>query len=113
MLQRYFSVVFEELLQAVGCIRFHDVGQRLARGLLLAHDRAPTAALPLTHRILAETLGVQRVAVTLAALQLQEDGIIRYSHGRITIIDRTALEAAACECYGASIGNLTSLWPRL
>ncbi|MFE8071346.1 Crp/Fnr family transcriptional regulator [Marinobacteraceae bacterium S3BR75-40.1] len=105
ILQRYFSVVVGELLQTVGCIRFHNVGPRLARGLLLAHDRAPTAALPLTHRILAKMLGVQRGAVTLAALKLQEDGVIRYSHGRIAIIDRTALEAAACECYGTSIGN--------
>lgn len=112
ILQRYFSLVVGELLQAVGCIRFHDVGQRLARSLLLAHDRAPTATLPLTHRILAEMLGVQRGAVTIAALKLQQSGVIRYSHGKIAIIDRTALEAAACECYGASIGNLESIRSR-
>lgn len=78
----------------------------MARDLLVYHDRVEAGDLPLlTHQLLAEMLGVQRGSVTLAAARLQRDGIIRYSRGRIAILDRQGLEAAACGCYRASIEN--------
>lgn len=99
ILQRYMYVVLSELSQKTGCIHFHDVGRRLARELLLAHDRARGDHLSLTHMRLAEMIGVQRGAVTIAATRLQRDEIIRYSRGKIFILDHKRLEAASCGCY--------------
>lgn len=110
ILQRYLYVVLAELSQTVGCIHFHDVGKRLARGLLLAHDRARTDHLLLTHQLLADMLGVQRGAITLAAIKLQDEDIIRYSRGKISILNRRKLEAASCGCYGASIEHYASIF---
>ncbi len=109
VLQRYLYFSITERSQTTGCIRFHDVGKRLARGLLQAQDCATTERLSLTHQRLANMLGVQRGAVTLAALKLQREGIIRYSRGRIAILDRKGLELAACGCYRASIKNYASM----
>lgn len=105
ILQRYLFVVLTELLQTTACIRFHDVAQRLARQLLLAHDHAGTDHLLLTHQRLADMLGVQRGAVTIAAVKLQQQGIIHYSRGKIAILDRQGLEAKSCECHAASLKN--------
>lgn len=113
ILQRYLYVVLTELSQSAGCVRFHDVGSRLARALLLAHDRVSADDLPLlTHRLLADRLGVQRGSVTIAAAKLQRRGIIRYSRGRIAILDREGLESAACGCYRASIEHYQAMFPR-
>ncbi|WP_404367389.1 Crp/Fnr family transcriptional regulator [Marinobacter sp.] len=109
VLQRYLYVVIEELLQTTGCIRFHDVGKRLARGLLLAHDRACSDHFVLTHLVLAEMPGVQRGAVTIAAAGLQRAGIIRYRRGKISILDRKQLEATACGCYRARTENYAGI----
>ncbi|MFN2328547.1 MAG: Crp/Fnr family transcriptional regulator [Chromatocurvus sp.] len=112
VLQRYLYVVMAGLSQSIGCVRFHDVGSRLARALLLAHDRVSADDLPLlTHKLLAEMLGVQRGSVTIAAARLQRRGIIRYSRGRIAVLDREGLEDAACSCYRASIENYDSVFP--
>lgn len=105
VLQRYLYAVLEELSQSKGCVHFHDVGKRLARGLLVARDRARADHLSLTHQMLARMLGVQRGAVTIAAIKLQRDGIIRYSRGKISILDHKALEAASCGCYSANLEN--------
>lgn len=104
------DTVLAELSQRTGCIRFHDVGERLARGLLQTHDRIQTDYLPLTHQLLANMLGVQREAVTLAAIKLQRENVIRYSRGKIFILDRARLEAASCQCYGVSIENYRSIF---
>jgi len=109
ILQSYLYVALVELLQTISCTRFHEVAKRLPRALLLAHDRSQTNCLPLTHLLLAEILGVQRGAVTIAAVKLQRKGIIRYSRGKITIVDRKGLEAKSCRCYQASIENYASL----
>lgn len=109
VMERYLYVVLAELSQNAGCIQFHNVGKRLARGLLLAHDRAQTDDLPLTHQLLADMLGVQRGAVTIAAIKLQREGIIRYRRGRISILDRKRLEASACECYRVSCEHYASM----
>ncbi|SFR61674.1 cAMP-binding domain of CRP or a regulatory subunit of cAMP-dependent protein kinases [Marinobacter daqiaonensis] len=108
ILQRYLHFALTEILQTAGCVRFHDVRMRLARALLLAHDRAQTDQLPLTHLLLAGMLGVQRGAVTIAAAKLQRAGVIRYTRGKIAILDRPALEAASCGCYEASLENRAS-----
>ncbi|MGM0632896.1 MAG: Crp/Fnr family transcriptional regulator [Pseudomonadota bacterium] len=104
ILRCYLSFVIEGLSRSTGCVRYHDVGSRLARELLLYHDRILTDDLPLLiHRVLAEMLGVRRSSITVAASRLQRKGIIRYGRGMIRILDREALEAAACGCYQASI----------
>lgn len=109
VLQRYLYVVLTELSHTTGCVRYHDVGKRLARALLLAHDRAQSDNVFLTHTLLADMLGVQRGAVTIAATKLQREGIIRYSRGKISILDRQRLKAASCECYRTSIENYAGI----
>jgi len=93
---RFFIV---QTLQGVACNGLHNVRQRCARWLLMAHDRAGTNSFALTHQFLAELLGIQRPSVTLVARSLQHAGLIRYRRGTITIVDRKGLERAACECY--------------
>lgn len=88
-----------QLSQTAGCIHYHEVGQRLSRWLLIMHERTDADDLHFTHQSLAKILGVQRSAVTIAAGELRRDGIIAYSRGRVTILDRHALAAASCGCY--------------
>lgn len=89
----------DQLSQTAGCIHYHEVGQRLARWLLVAHDRAHADSMHLTHQSLADILGVQRSAITIAAGELRRNNVIAYSRGRITVLDRAALESASCNCY--------------
>jgi CRP-like cAMP-binding protein len=77
----------------------HPVEERLARWLLMTHDRVDGDDLLLTQQILSEMLGVRRASVSVTAGALQRAGLIRYSRGRVTVRDRAGLEAAACECY--------------
>jgi CRP-like cAMP-binding protein len=95
----YVYAYHEEVSQSVACNRMHTLEERLARWLLMTHDRLETETLPLKQRFLSYMLGVHRPAVSLAASALQKAGIIRYTRGMITILDRSALEDAACECY--------------
>lgn len=83
------------------CNRLHTIDQRLAKWLLLAHDRVQGDEMPLTQEFLSIMLGVRRAGVTVAASLLQESGVIRYRRGRLMILDRAKLQAAACECYDA------------
>ncbi len=112
VLQRYLYLLFSELSQTAGCIHFHEVERRLARGLLHAHDRDQADQLHLTHQRLAKMLGVQRGAVTIAACKLQREGIISYSRGKISILDRKRLEASSCRCYDASVANYAAILSR-
>lgn len=112
ILQAYLCFVLAELSQAIGCVRYHEVSGRLARALLLAHDRVVADDLQLlTHRLLADMLGVQRGSVTIAAARLQRAGVIQYSRGKIAVLDRERLEAAACGCYRAGIENYARQLP--
>ena len=107
MLSNYVFVSLSQLAQAAVCARFHEVEPRLARWMLLSHDRAEGDRLFLTHQHLAGVLGVQRSAITIAAGTLQQRGLIRYSRGEIQVIDRRGLEATSCECYAAQVREYT------
>jgi CRP-like cAMP-binding protein len=98
---RYTEMVWAEAQQNAACNAIHDGSSRLCRWLLQCADRTGSEQLLLTQEFLAEMLGVRRTTVTLLAQELQKRGILRYSRGRITILDRAALESCACECYGA------------
>lgn len=99
VLNRYLYVLIGQLSQGAACTRFHEVEPRLARWLLMTHDRSRTNHLLLSHAFLADMLGVRRSAVTIAAGALQRRNLIRYSRGSINILDRKGLEGASCECY--------------
>ena len=99
-LHRYAQALFTLAAQTSGCNRVHAMGQRCARWLLMVHDRVERDEFELTQAILSQMLGVRRATVTEAALELQRAGAIDYSRGRITVVSRARLEAAACECYG-------------
>ena len=97
-LGRYVYVMME---QSAACLRFHLIGPRLARWLLMSQDRSGSDSFRVTHEFLAYMLGVRRVGVTTAAGALQTEGLITYRRGAVTILDRTGLEATACGCYAA------------
>ena len=99
VLSRYLYMRLVELSLVGGCIRYHQIEQRLARSLLLAHDRAQADRIYLTHRSLSDMLGVRRSSITLAAGDLQARKLISYTRGNIRILDRQGLEAMSCECY--------------
>lgn len=98
-LMLYLFILVEQLSLSAACAHFHEIEQRLARWLLMSQDRAHSNEFHLTHQFLADMLGVRRSGVTLAAGILQQNQIIRYSRGKITIINRRALEKVSCGCY--------------
>jgi CRP-like cAMP-binding protein len=101
LLYRYMNVFLTQVTQSVACNTFHPLARRLCRWLLMTHDRVHSDQFPLTHELLARMLGVRRASVSEVASKLQDAGIIRYIHGKITVVDRRGLEAASCECYRA------------
>ena len=101
LLFRYRETYQAQISQTAACNGRHGLEQRLARWLLMAHDRVGDDELPLTQEFLAMMLGVHRPSITVTAGILQRAGLIRYGSGRITILDRPSLEASSCECYGA------------
>lgn len=100
LLLRYTQSVLTQVSQATGCNRAHTVEQRCARWLLMIHDQIEGSSFEFTQQFLAEMLGVGRPRVSVAASLLQRAGLIAYSRGRVRILDRAGLEAAACGCYG-------------
>ena len=88
-----------QVAQSVGCGQAHALEERLARWILMSHDRVGGDTVQLTQEFLGLMLGVQRPTVTLAATALQNAGLIRYQRGVIDVINREGLEASACECY--------------
>ena len=98
-LNRFANMLHAQVAQTAACNGAHEVVQRLARWLLMVHDRTDGDTLNLTHELISLMLGVTRPGVTIAASALQRSGLIQYSRGRLAIVDRSGLEAAACECY--------------
>ena len=101
LVERHTEAIFGHAIQSVACNALHSVEARFCRWLLTCHDRISTDTVALTQEFLADMLGVQRTTVTAVARSLQEKGVIRYRRGVVDIIDRPALEALTCECYGA------------
>ena len=100
LLQRYALVYHGQVARTAACNSRHDIPQRLARWLLMGHDRAQGCSYPMTQEILSLMLGVRRAGVSTAANVLQKAGLIRYGAGQMTITDRPGLENSSCECYG-------------
>lgn len=98
-LQRSVQALLVQTAQTAACNRVHELEERLARWLLMCHDRLQTDYLPITHEFLAMMLGTRRTTVTVAAGMLHKSGLIEYSRGHVTIQNREKLESAACECY--------------
>lgn len=99
--QRALMVRLHQQALASACERFHPIGQRLARWLLMSQDRADADHFHVTQEFISLMLGVRRVGVTQAASDFQKDGLIQYTRGELTVLDRAALEREACSCYEA------------
>lgn len=99
-LLRYMQALHTQVAQTAVCNGSHSLQERLARWLLLAHDRVKGNQFPMTHDFMAMMLGVRRSGVTVIAGALKQAGMISYANGQMTVLDRQGLEAAACECYG-------------
>lgn len=99
LLGRYTQALYTQVGQSSACNRKHGVEQRCARWLLMTHDRVEGDSFDLTQLFLSQMLGVRRATVSEAATALQARGLIEYTRGRITVLDRAGLEATACVCY--------------
>ena len=101
IIDRYIYVLMAQLATSASCLRFHLIGPRLARWLLMTQDRAEANTFHVTQEFLSYMLGVRRVGVTAAATGLQRSGLIEYQRGELTVLDRAGLEHVACSCYEA------------
>lgn len=99
-LMRYTLALLNQIAQSTSCNRLHEVQERCARWLLQTHDRVESDTFVLTQEFLSQMLGVHRPTVTVAAGMLAKAGLIDYTRGKITIMNRKGLEAASCSCYG-------------
>ena len=111
LLQRHADALYGQTAQSAACYALHPAEARCCRFVLQAHDRARGDVLGLTQELLAEMLGVQRSTVSLVAGAVQRAGLIRYSRGSVTVLDRAGLEEASCECYGAIRRRFERLLP--
>lgn len=99
LLSRYTQAFITQVAQAGACSQIHSVEQRCARWLLMSHERVGRNEFMLTQEFLCQMLSVRRATVSEVASSLQQAGLIKYSRGRMTIVDRSGLEAVSCECY--------------
>jgi CRP-like cAMP-binding protein len=113
LLLRYTQALLTQMAQTAVCNRHHSLDQQLCRWLLLSLDRLAGNELVMTQELIANMLGVRREGVTEAAGHLQRAGLIKYSRGRITVVDRPGLEARTCECYGVVKKEFDRLLPDL
>jgi Crp-like helix-turn-helix domain len=111
LLLHYTQVLITQMAQTAVCNRHHSIDQQMCRLLLLTLDRLHGNELVMTHELAAELLGVRREGVTEAAGRLQKDGVIHYARGRITVLDRRALEERVCECYSVVKKEYSRLLP--
>jgi len=111
LLLRYSQALLTQMAQTAVCNRHHSVDQQLCRWLLLSLDRLPSNKLSMTQELIANMLGVRREGVTEAAGKLQASGLINYSRGHITVLDRPGLETRCCECYRVVKTELDRLLP--
>jgi CRP-like cAMP-binding protein len=109
LLNRYTQAHMGFIMQSTACNAMHSVEQRLARWLLLAHDRMARDEFPLTQEFVAMMLGAARPTVTVVAGTLQKAGLITYSRGKVTIVNRKKLESASCECYRTATSLLLAV----
>jgi CRP-like cAMP-binding protein len=112
LLLRYTQALITQMSQTAACNRHHSLDQQLCRWLLLSLDRLPGNDLRMTQELIANMLGVRREGVTEAALNLQKEGLIRYSRGHIHVLNRPGLEQRTCECYGVVKREYDRLLPR-
>ena len=101
LMQRYSQAFLSSLMQCIACNALHTIYQRCSRWLLMVHDRMDGDDFVLTQQFMAIMLGTRRPTVNGIATRLQRMGLIRYTHGRIQVLDRKGLESASCECYGS------------
>jgi CRP-like cAMP-binding protein len=113
LLLAYSQALITQMAQTAVCNRHHSVDQQLCRWLLLSLDRLPTNRLIMTQEMIANMLGVRREGVSDAAGRLQKAGVIEYSRGQITVIDRDRLEQQSCECYAVVRKEIDRLLPYL
>ena len=111
LMHRYTQAMIIQLTQGLACNSLHTLGERCARWLLMTGDRAGADTFPLTQEFLAQMLGVRRASVTVVAGMLQQAGLIRYSRGKMTLLDRRRLGEASCECYGVVKREVDRLCP--
>lgn len=111
LLLRYTQSLITQMAQTAVCNRHHSIDQQLCRWLLLSLDRLPTNRLTMTQELIANMLGVRREGVTEAAGKLQKLGVIEYSRGQITVLDRAQLEHLSCECYAVVKKETDRLMP--
>ncbi len=109
LLRRYGHALLGVVMQSTGCNAVHSIEQRLARWLLMAHDRVERDEFPLTQEFAAMMLGATRPTVTVVAGMLQKAGLITYRRGRVVIVDRRGLEHMSCECYGIAAALLAGV----
>jgi CRP-like cAMP-binding protein len=101
----YLQVTLLQFTSEARCVRFHQINQRLARWLLMTHDRTHADSFSVTQALMAHLMGVRRVGIAKAAGTLQRKGFIRYVRGVLTIVDRKALESESCSCYETARAN--------
>jgi CRP-like cAMP-binding protein len=110
LLVLYHTAFMTQVSQAVACNGLHSVHQRCCRWLLMTQDRAHSDVFPMTHEFLAEMLGVRRSTVSEVLEPFQKKGLIRYSRGKCTVLDRKGLKAGSCECFGRINDEFESLF---
>ena len=113
LFMRYTMALITQISQTAACNRHHSIDQQLARWLLMSLDRSEDQELAMTQELIATVLGVRREGVTAAAVKLQAAGVIRYVRGRISVLDRPALERLSCECYAVVKTEYDRLLPDL
>ena len=112
LVERYTQALFGQIAQAAACNRLHSSEERLSRWLLMSHDRVEADDFMITQEFLGQMLGARRSTVSVSAGILQRAGLIRYTRGHVTIVDRDGLESVACECYAVIKRELDGVAPR-